>query len=203
MDMRKAIVLLAALLLTAFSTLPTQAENTPSTALVVVFSHAGENWQVGVIEEGNTMKMAKIIAEQLNADLLEIVPEVPYPVDYAAVKDAAQEELDQDARPAYVGDVEHWNEYETVLIGYPIWWGGMPKIVEHFLEKHDFSGKTVIPFNTHGGSGQGGTQAVIERMLPEATVLQGLAITGTQAQNHAEKTRSDVTNWLTRLGLIQ
>ena len=149
------------------------------------------------------MKMAKIIAEQLNAEVFEIVPEVPYPVGYEEMKDIAQKELDEDARPVYVGDVENWESVDTVLIGYPIWWGGMPKIVQHFLEDHDFTGTTVVPFNTHGGSGQGGTQTVIEQMLTGAKVLKGLAVNGVQAQNDPEKTLQDVESWLKSIGLSE
>ena len=201
--MKRLLALLTALMLMLCLS-PSVAEQAgePST-LVVVFSHAGENWQVGVVEEGNTMKMAKIIAEQLHAELFEIVPEVPYPVGYEEMKDIAQKELDEDARPAYVGDVENWETVDTVFIGYPIWWGGMPKIVQRFLENHDFTGKTVIPFNTHGGSGQGGTQTVIEQMLTGAKVLKGLAVNGVQAQNDPEKTLQDVESWLKSIGLSE
>ena len=201
--MKRCVALLMTLILMlCLSSSVAEQADTPS-ILVVVFSRAGENWQVGVIEEGNTMKMAKIIAEQLHADLFEIVPEIPYPIEYEAMKDVAQQELDDDARPDYVGDAEKWETIDTVFIGYPIWWGGMPKIVQHFLEEHDFSGKTVVPFNTHGGSGQGGTQAVIEQMLTGATVLKGLAVNGVQAQNDPKKTMEDVEDWLKSIGLSE
>ena len=201
--MKRCVALLMTLILMlCLSSSVAEQADTPS-ILVVVFSRAGENWQVGVIEEGNTMKMAKIIAEQLHADLFEIVPEIPYPIEYEAMKDVAQQELDDDARPDYVGDAEKWETIDTVFIGYPIWWGGMPKIVQHFLEEHDFSGKTVVPFNTHGGSGQGGTQTVIEQMLTGAKVLKGLAVNGVQAQNDPEKTLQDVESWLKSIGLSE
>ena len=79
----------------------------------------------------------------------------------------------------------------------------MPKIVQHFLEDHDFTGKTVVPFNTHGGSGQGGTQTVIEQILTGAKVLKGLAVNGVQAQNDPEKTLQDVESWLKSIGLSE
>ena len=188
------------LLLAAF---PALAEDAPSSVLVVYFSRVGENWSVGVIEEGNTAKLAKIIAEQMDADLFEIVPEVPYPADYDSTLKIATLEKEEDARPAYLGDVENWAQYDTVFIGYPIWWGGVPCIVSTFLENHDFSGKTVIPFNTHEGSGQGGTQQVIEEKLPGITVLQGLAVRGSKAQNDAEGTAKDVASWLQSLGFTK
>lgn len=179
------------------------AEETETKLLVVVFSRAGENYSVGVIEEGNTSKMAKVIAEQTGADLFIIEPVVPYPEDYDTMLTVATQEKNDDARPEYTGDVENWEQYDTVFIGYPIWWGGVPNIVYSFLEKHDFTGKTVIPFNTHEGSGQAGTQQDIESRLPGITVLQGLAVRGSKAQNDAEGTAQDVQAWLKQLGLIQ
>lgn len=197
--MKKICLLLTlCLLLTA---LPSFAEDAPSSVLVVYFSRAGENWSVGVIEEGNTAKLAKIIAEQTEADLFEILPEIPYPADYDSTLAIATREKKEEARPAYLGDVENWAQYDTVFVGYPIWWGGVPCIVSTFLESHDFSEITVIPFNTHEGSGQGGTQQVIEEKLPGVTVLQGLAVRGGKAQNDAEGTAEDVSNWLNGLNL--
>lgn len=200
--MKKTICMLLTLclLLAAF---PSFAEDTPFSVLVVYFSRGGENWSVGVVEEGNTAKLAKIIAEQMGADLFEIVPEVPYPADYDSTLKIATREKEEDARPAYLGDVENWAQYDTVFVGYPIWWGGVPCIVSTFLESHDFSGKTVIPFNTHEGSGQGGTQQAIEEKLPGITVLQGLAVRGSKAQNDAEGTTKDVASWLQSLGFTK
>ena len=179
------------------------AEEAGSKVLVVVFSRAGENYSVGVIEEGNTSKMAKVIAEQTGADLFIIEPSVPYPDDYDTMLTVATQEKNDDTRPEYNGDVDHWEQYETVFIGYPIWWGGVPNIVYSFLEKHDFTGKTVVPFNTHEGSGQAGTQQDIESRLPGITVFQGLAVRGSKAQNDAEGTAQEVQDWLKQLGMIQ
>ena len=202
--MKKIMVLLLAitLILGITSGFAEDAESR-SDILVVVFSRAGENYSVGVIEEGNTSKMAKIIAEQLKADLFAIMPETPYPEDYDTMLTVATQEKNDDTRPAYIGDVENWEQYDTVFIGYPIWWGGTPNIIYTFLESHDFTGKTVIPFNTHEGSGQAGTQKDIESRLPDITVLQGLAIRGSRAQNDADGTTQDVRNWLKGLGLVE
>ena len=181
---------------------PVFAEEIPAaTTLVVVFSHAGENYSVGVIEEGNTMKMAHIIAEQTGADLFELVPVVPYPTSYDECLDVATEEQRTDARPEYEGEIENWDQYDTVFIGYPIWWGEIPNIVYTFMDSYDFTGKTVIPFNTHEGSGQSHTQRDIEVLLTNATVLKGLAIRGSKAQNDPDGTKADVTAWLKDLGI--
>ena len=170
-------------------------------ALVTYFSHAGENYNVGVVEEGNTAKLAKVIAEQTGADLFEIVPVVDYPQSYDECLEVATAEQREGARPEYVGDVENWDQYDTIFIGYPIWWGEIPNIVYTFMENHDFAGKTVIPFNTHEGSGQSHSQRDIENALPDATVLQGLAVRGATAQNDADATAKAVSDWLSGLGM--
>ena len=170
-------------------------------ALVTYFSHAGENYNVGVIEEGNTAKLAKVIAEQTGAELFEIVPVVDYPQSYDECLEVATAEQREGARPEYMGDVENWDQYDTVFIGYPIWWGEIPNIVYTFMENHDFAGKTVIPFNTHEGSGQSHSQRDIENALPDATVLQGLAVRGATAQNDADATAKAVSDWLSGLGM--
>ena len=111
--MKKIIVLLIALMLMSSS----MAEG----ILVAYFSHAGENYNVGVIEEGNTAKLGKVIAEQTGADLFEIVPVVDYPHSYDECLEVATAEQREGARPEYVGDVENWDQYDTIFIGYPIW----------------------------------------------------------------------------------
>ena len=193
--MKKLISLLLALALMAMQA--SLAEG----VLVTYFSHAGENYNVGVIEEGNTAKLAKAIAEQTGAELFEIVPVVDYPQTYDECLEVATAEQRQGARPEYVGDAENWEQYDTVFIGYPIWWGEIPNIVYTFMENHDFAGKTVIPFNTHEGSGQSHSQRDIEKTLSDATVLKGLAVRGATAQNDADATAKAVSDWLSKLGL--
>ena len=200
--MKKLISLILTIMLLA-GNVPAFAEDAPAHVLVVYFSHAGENHNVGVIEEGNTAKMGKIIAEQMGADIFELVPVVEYPMDYDSCLDVATEEQRTDARPEYVDEIENWEQYDTVFIGYPIWWGEIPNIVYTFMEAYDFTGKTVIPFNTHEGSGQARSQRDIEELLTNATVLKGLAVRGSKAQNDAEGTGTDVANWLKSIGLAQ
>lgn len=195
--MKKRVALLLALMLLATGT--ALAEGT----LVVYFSRTGENYSVGVVEEGNTARLAKEIAAQTGAELFEIVPAVAYPEDYDTCLEIATEEKNTGARPEYVGDVEAWDACDTVFLGHPIWWGGIPNIVYTFMESHDFTGKTVIPFNTHEGSGQSPRQRGIEDALPNATVLQGLAVRGETAQNAPEATAKAVADWLAGLGIIQ
>ncbi|MBQ8110497.1 MAG: flavodoxin [Clostridia bacterium] len=191
--MKRIVVLLTALMLMGTSL----AEGT----LVAYFSHAGENYNVGVVDKGNTAKLAEAIAGQTGAELFEIVPVVDYPQSYDACLEVATAEQREGARPAYVGDVENWEQYDTVFIGYPIWWGEIPNIVYTFMENHDFGDKTVIPFNTHEGSGQSHSQRDIVNTLPDATVLQGLAVRGATAQNDADATAKAVSDWLSGLGM--
>ena len=197
--MKKLISLILAMTLLCVAIPAFAAEDPPAHVLVVYFSHAGENYNVGVIEEGNTAKMGKIIAEQMSADIFELVPVVEYPMDYDSCLDAATEEQRTDARPEYEGEIENWDQYDTVFIGYPIWWGEIPNIVYTFMEAYYFTGKTVIPFNTHEGSGQAHSQRDVEDLLTGATVLKGLAVRGSKAQNDAEGTGADVTDWLKQI----
>ena len=172
---------------------------TSSTILVVYFSHTGENYNVGVIEKGNTHIIAEMIAEEVGADLFEIQPVNPYPDTYDACTDVAKKEQNENARPEIVGSVDNMEQYDTVFVGYPIWWGDLPMAVYTFLESYDFSGKTVIPFCTHEGSGLSGTNRSIESTCSGATVLDGLAIRGSVAQNQQDTARSDVSKWLAGL----
>lgn len=197
----KRMISLALSLVLVFGTVSVFAEETASHVLVVWFSHAGENYAVGVIEEGNTARMGKIIAEQMNADIFELVPVVPYSNVYDEVLDQATEEQRTNARPEYEGEIENWDQYDTVFIGFPIWWGEIPNIVYTFMDSYDFSGKTVIPFNTHEGSGQARSQRDMTEYLPKGNVQKGLAVRGSKAQNDAEGTAADVAAWLKELGL--
>ena len=170
-----------------------------SNILVVFFSHTGENYSVGVIEKGNTHIIAEMIAEETGADLFEIQPVNPYPDTYDACTDVAKKEQNENARPEFVGSVDNMEQYDTVFIGYPIWWGDLPMVVYTFLESYDFSGKTVIPFCTHEGSGLSGTDRKVANACPGATVLDGLAIRGSVAQNKQSDAKSDVLKWLNGL----
>ena len=168
--------------------------------LVAYFSRAGENYSVGSVEKGNTAIVAEMIADYTGGNLFEIVPATPYPSAYSEILTIAQNEKSQNARPEIANAVSNMDEYDTVFIGYPIWHGDMPMIVYHFLESYDFAGKTVIPFNTHEGSGQSGTQGRIEDILAESSVLRGLAVRGGTAQNSPEEAGRTVGQWLENLG---
>ena len=175
---------------------------TQSDKLVVYFSRIGEQYSIGVIEKGNTAIVAEMVAERLSADVFEITPAVDnYPTDnYRVLTDIGLQEQKDGARPAIAADVENFADYDTVFLGYPIWWGDLPMILYTFLETHDFSGKTIVPFCTHGGSQMAGTAAKIEGVVTADAVLNGLAIEGTDAQNNRDSVRKAVNDWLTGLG---
>ncbi len=179
----------------------TEEDTSGSSQLVAYFSHTGENYEVGVIEKGNTHIIADLIAEETGADLFEITTVNPYPDTYDECTDVAKQEQNDNARPELADLPENLDGYDTIFLGYPIWWGDLPMAVYTFLESYDFSGKTVIPFCTHGGSGLAGTEETIEDICSGATVLDGLAIRGSTAQNEQEQAKASVTEWLDELGL--
>ncbi len=165
-------------------------------ALVVYFSHVGENSGVGTITKGNTAIVAEMIAKKTGADLFEIVPEKAYPTVYRQTTAQAKQEQQENARPAIKGKVENMDQYDTVFIGYPIWWGDMPMPVFTFLDSYKFDNKRVIPFATHEGSGMGRSEGSLRSALSSAKVESGLAIRGRDAQSHDASVEKDVNEWL-------
>lgn len=188
------LVLLCTLLVVF--TVPSAFAAEAGKTLVVFFSHTGENYNVGVIEKGNTAIIAEMIAQKTGADSFEIKPVRPYPKTYKACTDVAKKELNDQARPEYQGGVANLAQYERVFIGAPVWWGDWPMIVYTFLEKNDLSGKTLIPFCTHEGSGLSGFGAKLSAAVPGAKVLEGLAVTGRTAQKDRPAAEKAVDSWL-------
>ena len=183
--------------------------------LIAYVSRAGENYNVGItdpdsasaayagyIEKGNTQIVAEIIADLTGGDLYHITTVEPYPDDYASMLTRAQEELDTDARPELAGELPNLDDYDVIMIGYPIWHAATPRPVLTFLERYDLSGKKLVPFNTHEGSGQSGTVSEIEAHAPNAEMLEGIAIQGKVAQEDDSRTRDLVAEWLGRIGMI-
>ena len=168
--------------------------------LVIYFSRADENWQVGYVERGNTAIMVDYIQELADVDVFEIVPEVAYPVVYDECTAYVTEEINENRRPAYKGDITNLADYETIFVGGPIWWGRPPMLFRTFFEAHpELDGKTIIPFGTHGGSGVGSYATLIKEYYPNATVLESLGISGSSIRDAASKTT--VENWLKKLGV--
>lgn len=170
-----------------------------SKILIAYFSRADENYGVGVIEKGNTEIIAEMIAEETGGELFHIERDTPYPAEYEACTDEAKQEQSDHARPNLKADVDI-SDYDIIYLGYPTWWGDMPMPVYTFLEAHDWNGKTVIPFCTHAGSGLSNTETAIKDTCSGATVLDGLAVVGTTAQNNRDEAESSVTEWLEQIG---
>jgi flavodoxin len=170
----------------------TETTQNDSKALIVYFSRAGENYGVGTVEIGNTAHIANFIEEKTNADVFEIVPEEPYSSVYDECVERAKQEQNENARPKYIGEANNLEQYDTIYIGYPIWWGTMPMVVKTFLENNDLSGKTVIPFSTNAGSGWGSSLTDLKNLCPNSTIIDGFSIAGTNAKN-AQK---EVNAWL-------
>lgn len=166
--------------------------------LIAYFSRADENYNVGVIDKGNTEIIAEIIAEQTGGDMFKIETVNAYPADYDECTEVAKQEQNDNARPDIKTDVDGWETYETVFLGYPIWWGDMPMVMYTFMESHDFSGKNVIPFCTHAGSGTAGTDSIIASVTG-AEVGKAFAIQGETAQKERDKAKNSVSEWLTEL----
>lgn len=172
-----------------------------SSILVVYFSRTGEQYTVGVIDEGNTAIVAKMIAEKTGADTFEILPETDYyPYTYAELTDVAKKEQNENARPVIKDALPDMKQYDTVFIGAPVWWGDWPMIMYTFFESADLSGKNLIPFSTHEGSGLSGFDKKLSSAVPDANVLTGLAIRGNDCQNDKTGVESKVDEWLSRLG---
>lgn len=149
---------------------------------------------------GTAKAVAAEIAKQTGADLMEIEPAVPYDSDrdhYNALARQAKREHDEDARPAIKGELPI-ADYDTIFIGYPMWWYTFPMILYTLFDNYDFSGKTIIPFNTHMGSGDGGTYRTIRELEPNATVLEGLPVEMRDAESGAANA---VRQWLGNLQL--
>ena len=144
-----------------------------------------------------------MIAEETGADLFEVLPEDDrYPMTYAELTDVAKKEQNENARPAYAGELPDLTRCDTVFIGAPVWWGDWPMIMYTFFEKNAdaLSGKTLIPFSTHEGSGLSGFDRKLASAIPGSTILKGLAIRGNDCQNNQDSVRKSVSDWIAGLG---
>jgi len=169
-------------------------------SLVVYFSRADENTGgVGYIEMGNTRILAEMIAAKTDADIFEIRPTKPYPKEYTPATEVAKQEKEENVRPEITGELPDLSKYDTVFLGYPIWWGDLPMVVYTFLEREDFSGKKIAPFCTHEGSGIGSTESFVANTT-KAEMLEGLEMRGRVAQQQQDEAEKEVSKWLKKLG---
>jgi flavodoxin len=155
--------------------------------LVAYFSHSG-----------NTREIANQIHEKVGGDIFEIVSIDPYPSGYNEVVEQARKELRSEYKPKLKTKVGNMESYDVVFVGYPNWWGTVPRPIATFLSQYDFSGKTIVPFCTHGGSSLGRSVEDIKKLCPQSTILDDLAIRGEEAKNAHQK----ISGWLRELGII-
>lgn len=179
-----------------------------SNILVAYFSRVGNTeWEDGVdavtsasinVENGefvgNAEYLAKVAAEATGGDLFLIETVESYPSDYRETTDQAKVEQNDNARPALASYVENMDSYDTIILIYPNWWGTLPQPLFTFLEEYNFSGKTILPLCTHGGSRMGSSEKDITSLCPNATLLEGLAVSGSGATSAGSEVESWINN---------
>lgn len=183
------------------------AEGAKGKALVVYFSvpetdgvdaSSGASRQVvnGKVM-GNTQYVASIISEATGSDLFEIKTTHTYPASHKALIDAAKVEIENNARPKLATHIKNLDDYDVVFVGFPNWWYDMPMAIYSFFDEYDFSGKTVMPFCTHGGSRFSGAIKTIRELEKNATVLNGYSI----ARDRVPNSKDGVLKWLEKIGM--
>ena len=169
--------------------------------LIAFFSRADENYFGGAmryVKVGNTEIVAEIIKELTGADTFKIEMKNPYSPVYMTCIDEAKKDLRENARPELTSYIDSIDGYDTIILGYPNYWGTIPMTVATFLERYDFDGKTILPLCTNEGSGMGSSERDVKKYAKGADVKKGLSITGSQAAN----SKDTVKKWLTANGLI-
>lgn len=160
----------------------------PQQPLVVYFS-----WS------GNTRGIARLLQQKIGGELVELELMKPYSRDYNTCLEQAKQEQQTGARPELKTRITDMARYNVIFLGYPNWWGTMPMPVASFLEQYDFSGKTIVPFVSSGGSGLGRSVADITRLCPSVTIAEGLAV----RSNGGASLSSDMDAWLKKIGMKQ
>ncbi len=163
--------------------------------LIAYYSRDGNNFVGGEVVDlsvGNTEVIAQMIAGATGGELFEIKTVEPYPADYHETTEVTKNHKRENLRPELSSHVENIDDYDIIFLGFPNWWGTMPMPVFTFLEEYNFTGKTIIPFCTHEGSGMGRSQRDIAKLCPETNILNALSVHG--AFVHTAK--SDVEKWI-------
>ena len=169
--------------------------------LIAYFSRSGNNYVNGSIINlpvGNTEVAAKKIQEITGGELFKINQVNKYSEDYNTCTEEAKRELRANVRPELAEKLDSLDGYNTVILGYPNWWGTMPMPVWTFLENNNFSGKTILPLCTHEGSGMGSSERDIKKLCPDAKLQKGLAIRGGSVKSAGK----DIEAWLKKNGLM-
>ena len=169
--------------------------------LIAFFSRADENYFGGAmryVKVGNTEIVVNIMKELIDADSFKIEMKEPYSPVYMTCIDEAKKDLREGARPELVSYPGSIDEYDTIILAYPNYWGTYPMAVATFLDRYDFTGKTILPLCTNEGSGMGGSERDIRKACPGADVRKGLPVTGSEAAN----SKTSVQKWLSANGLL-
>ena len=166
-----------------------------SKSIVIFFSHAGDNYSVGVIDTGNTKIVADYISEITGADQFEIVTHKYDGMAYTPLIELAKEEARKGELPPYEGSAPDLSGYDTVFIGGPVWWGTYPQVMFTLFKDINLDGKTVVPFTTHEGSGLASCVSDVKKAFPKANVTKGFSIYGHEVRGGKAK----VEKWLKTL----
>lgn len=169
----------------------------PDSATAATSSGGKKVLTVFYSRSGNTRDIARKIHTIAGGDIVELETVNPYPAEYRATTEQAKRELETNFRPPLQVTVDDISPYDFIFVGSPSWWGTFAAPVRGFLMGHDFSGKTLIPFITHEGSGLGKSVADMKTLCPQAVILDGLAVRGSRVANAQE----EVSQWLTRIGV--
>ncbi len=182
-------------------------QSTDSNILVVYFAEA-ENSEVDTISsasvtvvdkvaKGRIRALADMIGDATGGDLFSIQTSTKYPGNGRKLVEYAQEEQDQDARPELTAHIKNLEQYDTVFVGFPTWWYDLPQVMYSFFDEYDLSGKTIVPFNSANGSRFSGTIGTIQKLEPEAQVIEnGLSVD----EGDVAEARTQVNDWLKELG---
>ena len=169
-----------------------QKKDNDMKAIVVFFSHAGDNYSVGNIEVGNTKIVADYITELTGADQFEIVTHKYDGMAYTPLIELAKKEAADGELPPYEGKMPDLSAYDTVFIGGPVWWGTYPQVMFTAFKDMNLDGKTVIPYTTHEGSGLASCVQDVKKAFPKADVQKGFSIYGHEVRSGKAK----VENWI-------
>lgn len=167
--------------------------------LIAYFSRTGENYGVGNISKGNTEIVAEFIQQKLGGELFHVEPAVAYPTAYDECVELAKKEKNAGARPQIAKTLASIQDYDVIFLGFPNWWSDMPMPMYTFIEQFDFNGKIIVPFCTHEGSGLGSIPQKIAGACKGSSVLKGLAVRGSAAQNSQKQVQETVNKWLADL----
>ena len=148
---------------------------------------------------GSVQYVATIINEATGGDMVRIQTLQPYPESYDDLASQANQERQNNIHPELATNIESFDDYDVIFIGYPIWWYQMPMAMYSFFDKYDFAGKIIIPFSTHGGSGWSGTLEDIAELEPDATMVNGYSI----SRNNTATSRDGILNWLQGIGMME